>query len=464
MSDTRVLTLKDKVRDGVLIALLIVLLLVVLLPMFWMVLTAFKVKGTAFQLEFLPETTLYQPELDQPALKLPSVGPDEWYLYAEKEAPEATTMQLLVAVEESDEEIVFPMTRFSGGTWAATVGPLPQSRINYAFIINGERETIAEDQRDERAYDPAKEVTLTVSTSPSALVYRRGDRLEAMVRGTSDSSYELLLDETTSIPLKAGGDGIFTAEVPSLAGSPATFRLKEQRGFSTAVAEKYTLANFREILTSDTFNFGRYFLNSLVVATGAGLLTVFICTLAGYAFAVKRFHYREQLFGLLLLSMLVPGMIYMVPQFSITLNLGLMNTYAGMIVPHLANVFGLFLLRQYIGQIPRDLFAAAEVDGAREHQVFSNVVIPVCLPIMVTLFLLVFVGQWSNFLWQLIINTGTSDVLTLPVGLQQFKGQNANDWEKIMAGACFSILPIAALFLSMQKYFLEGLTAGSVKE
>src|SRR5690606_6399567 len=122
------------------------------------------------------------------------------------------------------------------------------------------------------------------------------------------------------------------------------------------------------------------------------------------------------------------------------------NSYQGMIVPHLANVFGLFLLRQYISQIPRDLFHAAEIDGASESQVFRSIVIPVCLPIMVTLFLLVFVGQWSNFLWQLIVNTGDSPFTTLPVGLQQFKGQNANEWEKIMAGACFSILPIAVLF------------------
>ncbi|HMX63212.1 MAG TPA: carbohydrate ABC transporter permease, partial [Candidatus Sumerlaeota bacterium] len=160
----------------------------------------------------------------------------------------------------------------------------------------------------------------------------------------------------------------------------------------------------------------------------------------------------------------VPGMIFMVPQFSITLSLGMMNSYAGMIVPHLANVFGLFLLKQYVSQIPKDLFAAAEVDGASDRQVFTMIVVPICLPIMVTLFLLVFVGQWSNFLWQLIVNTGDSHVITLPVGLQQFKGQNSNEWEKIMAGACFSILPIAVLFLSTQKYFLKGLVAGAVKE
>ena len=228
--------------------------------------------------------------------------------------------------------------------------------------------------------------------------------------------------------------------------------------------EMYTTKNFEEILTSPYFNFKNYFFNSFVVATSSGLLTVIICTLAGYAFATKRFHFRDSLFKLMLASMLIPGMIFMVPQFSITISLGWMNSYQGMVVPHLANIFGLFLLRQYIRQIPKDLFAAAEIDGADEWQVFRNIVMPICMPIMVTLFLLTFVGQWSNFLWQLIINTGDSPYTTLPVGLQQFKGQNSTKWEMVMAGACFSIIPIALLFMMTQKYFMKGLTAGAVKE
>lgn len=241
-------------------------------------------------------------------------------------------------------------------------------------------------------------------------------------------------------------------------------RLVQHRSIGEALNSMYTLDNFKRIISSDDFDFGRYFINSLVVATSAALLTVFICLLAGYAFATKQFHFREKLFALFLGSMLIPGMIFMVPQFSITIQLGMMNTYQGMVIPHLANVFGLFLLRQYISQIPKDLFNAAEIDGASEVAIFRTIVIPLCLPIMVTLFLLVFVGQWSNFLWQLIVNTGDSLVVTLPVGLQQFKGQFGTQWERIMAGACFSILPIAALFLALQRYFLEGLTAGAVKE
>ncbi|MCC6547215.1 carbohydrate ABC transporter permease [Candidatus Sumerlaeota bacterium] len=299
-------------------------------------------------------------------------------------------------------------------------------------------------------------------------VHLEGNRVKASVPAGDTVYRTVTIDDRWDFPLKElTGAGVELPKVETKAGgkeSKRFFRLTSRRSIGEAFAATYTFDNFKAIILNKDFNFARYFANSLIVATGAGLLTVLICTLAGYAFAAMKFHFREQIFYILLTSMLVPGMIFMVPQFSITIELGLMSTYAGMIVPHLANVFGLFLLRQYVSQIPRDLFAAAEVDGANDAQVFTMVVVPICLPIMVTLFLLVFVGQWSNFLWQLIVNTGDSTVITLPVALQQFKGQNSNEWEKIMAGACFSILPIAVLFLCTQKYLMKGLVAGAVKE
>jgi multiple sugar transport system permease protein len=163
-------------------------------------------------------------------------------------------------------------------------------------------------------------------------------------------------------------------------------------------------------------------------------------------------------------SMMIPGMIFMVPQFAIVNKLGWMNTYKAMIIPHLANVFGLFLLKQYIDTIPNSLFEAAKIDGAGEFQMFRIIVIPLAMPIMITLFLLTFLGQWSNFLWQLIVNTPDSVLRTLPVGLALFKGQYCTDWGAMMAGACFSILPIAFLFLIAQRFFIEGMTSGAVKE
>lgn len=438
--------------------LLIALLIFVQLPLLWMVLTAFKVKGTAFQLQFLPATSVYTPALDQAPLRLPVLNPDAAYVVANHEAPTATTVQLLLRAP-SGEEQAYPMQLLQGGTWMVHGGPLDPGVYTWSFLVNGE-ETVGPGAAESPAVDVPGPGIHPIG-DPSLAFARVGDRLTGHLR-TPGNDHDFAVEiDGRELPLGETPEGWKL----DLEDANATdLRVIERLPFNEALSRLYTLENFTTILNSEDFNFGRYFLNSLVVATSCALITVLICTLAAYAFAVFTFHFREVLFFGFLASMLVPGMIYMVPQFSITLELGLMNTYAGMVIPHLPNVFGLFLLRQYISQIPRDLFAAAEVDGASDLQVFRTIVVPICLPIMVTLFLLVFVGQWSNFLWQLIINTGDSEVLTLPVGLQQFKGQNANEWEKIMAGACFSILPISVLFLSLQRYFLQGLTAGAVKE
>jgi len=226
----------------------------------------------------------------------------------------------------------------------------------------------------------------------------------------------------------------------------------------------YTLENFRQVFFDKDFPFYRFAWNSFVVSTGCALVTVAICTLAGYAFAKKRFPGRELLFAALITIMLVPGIIFMVPQYRLVLKFGWINTYTAMILPHTANIFGLFLLRQHIRGLPDSLLEAARVDGASEIGTFLRIVVPLSVPVMITLFLLTFVGQWSNFLWQLIVNTPDSPYLTLPVGLSLFQGQWQTEWEKMMAGACFSILPIAVLFTVSQRFFIQGLTAGSVKE
>src|SRR5947209_6814865 len=134
--------------------------------------------------------------------------------------------------------------------------------------------------------------------------------------------------------------------------------------------------------------------------------------MAVYVFAKKDFYGKRALFYVFLGAMLVPGLIFMVPQFAIVNKLGWINSYLGMIVPHIANVFGLYLMRQYIETVPDSLFEAARIDGATERQIFTSIVIPLAMPIMLTLFLLVFVGQWSNFLWQYITNTPDSPLRT----------------------------------------------------
>lgn len=475
----------ERFRTTIIYLCLSIFLVFVSLPLFWMVLTAFKTKGTAFQLSFWPQTTLTHPTSGRDPYPEPNQraallqGEEELrieagledretaLLHVEYYAPQATSVvaitQQALSTQNSPIEVerAWRMRRAFNGIWYGLVEGYSEEEIEVSFEIN-EEQVVTDPGMPEGGYflEPG---IIHIGGLPEFLVVREQGQVRARI-GRVDPEHRVFarFQGGERHALEHVGEGYFEGDFPAENFGP--FRVIEKRSFGAALSEKYTITNFTAIIGNEDFDFARYFLNSLIVATSSAFLTVLICSLASFAFAVFPFHYREGLFYALLTSMLVPGMIYMVPQFSITIQLGLMNTYSGMVVPHLANVFGLFLMRQYIDQIPRDLFAAAEIDGARDYQIFNTIVVPICLPIMMTLFLLVFVMQWSNFLWQLIVNTGTSEVLTLPVGLQQFKGQNANEWEKIMAGACFSILPITALFFSLQKYFLQGLTAGSVKE
>ena len=222
-----------------------------------------------------------------------------------------------------------------------------------------------------------------------------------------------------------------------------------------------TIQNFRRVLSD--FGFGRYFVNSVIVATTAAIFATMFATFAGYVFAKKQFFMKDRLFTFLLISLMIPGMMYVVPQFAIINKLGWMNTYRAMIIPHLANVFGLFLMRQYMTTIPNELLDAARMDGAGEWQVFRNVMIPLSIPIIATLFLLTFQFHWNNFLWQLIV-ANVERLYTVPVGLAMFKNAHEELYTLKMAGSCISVLPIAVLFFFAQRYFIEGMTMGAVKE
>jgi len=229
-------------------------------------------------------------------------------------------------------------------------------------------------------------------------------------------------------------------------------------------SEMYTLDNFKEVLFNPEFPFVQFFSNSVMVSLSAAILSTAMCLLAAFAFARKEFPGKGLLFGGLLASMMVPGMMFMIPQFALVTKFGWMNSWAGLVIPHTANVFGIFMLRQAIEKIPRSLFEAVQVDGANDLQVLRIVVVPLVMPLIVTLILLAFLTQWSNFLWQLVVNTPDSPWRTLPVGLALFRGQYSIAWEKLMAAACFSIVPVLVLFIMLQRYIISGLTAGGVKE
>ncbi|HNY12216.1 MAG TPA: carbohydrate ABC transporter permease [Candidatus Wallbacteria bacterium] len=232
--------------------------------------------------------------------------------------------------------------------------------------------------------------------------------------------------------------------------------------FPNAGEKLYTFENFSKVLSE--FSFMKYFFNSIIVASLAAIFATAFSCMAGYVFAKKEFIFKEYLFYLLVATMMIPGMMYLVPQFVITIKLGWFDTYQGLIIPHLANIFGVFMMRQFMRSIPDSLIEAARLDGASEWQIFTIIIVPLAMPIIVTLLLLTFLFHWSNFIWQLVITKPGSSILTLPVGLAYFSGPHGSEWEMMMAASCFSIIPIAVLFLVAQNFFIEGMTKGAVKE
>jgi multiple sugar transport system permease protein len=212
----------------------------------------------------------------------------------------------------------------------------------------------------------------------------------------------------------------------------------------------------------ETTGIARYFLNSLIVATLGTALSLLFNATAGYAFAKLRFTGRDRIFQLLLAALVIPAQVTMLPLFLMLKELGLINSFAGVLVPVTASIFGIFLVRQYALSIPDELLEAARVDGASEGRIFFQIVVPALTPILITLALFTFLGVWNDFMWPLIILVD-QHLYTLPVALAALSREHVQDNELMMAGSVLTILPVLLLFLMLQRYYMQGLMAGSVK-
>ena len=221
-----------------------------------------------------------------------------------------------------------------------------------------------------------------------------------------------------------------------------------------------TLEHYRVLF--GTQGLARQALNSLLISVAATLLSLVFTLTAGYAFAKLKFAGRERIFRTLLAAMVIPGQVAMMPLFLMLKQMGLVNTYAGALVPWLAGVFGIFLVRQYARGIPEDLLEAARLDGASEARIFVSVVLPLLKPIVVTLAVLVFLGSWNDFMWPLIVLTDR-ELQTLPVALAGLSREHVQDTELMMAGSVLTVLPVLLLFLVLQRHYMKGLMMGSVK-
>ncbi len=227
------------------------------------------------------------------------------------------------------------------------------------------------------------------------------------------------------------------------------------------IPNHFTLEQYH--LLFSRLNILRYFLNSTVLALGVTFISLLVNSMAGFAFAKFKFPGKNQLFAFLLSSMIIPGQVTMLPVFLLLKKLGLLNSYFGIILPGMASIFGIFLIRQYMVGIPDSLIDAARVDGASDFFIYWRIILPLARPVLVTLALFTFMGTWNDFLWPLIVMT-REEMYTLPVALAILMGEHAPDPELMMAGAVITIIPIILVFLFLQKYYIQGILIGGVKE
>ncbi|MEW6269517.1 MAG: carbohydrate ABC transporter permease [Thermodesulfobacteriota bacterium] len=221
-----------------------------------------------------------------------------------------------------------------------------------------------------------------------------------------------------------------------------------------------TLEHYRTLFAR--LDVARHAANSALLATAVTAISLLVNAMAGYAFAKLQFVGRDAVFRVLIAALVIPAQVGMLPLFLMLKEMGLINTYAGVIVPGLASIFGIFLVRQYVLSIPESVLDAARIDGASELRIFWSIGLPAARPILITLGIFTFMGAWNDFLWPLIVLSEES-MFTLPVALANLLGEHAPDVELMMAGAVVTVLPMVALFLALQRYYVAGVVGGSVK-
>lgn len=222
-----------------------------------------------------------------------------------------------------------------------------------------------------------------------------------------------------------------------------------------------SLSNFQRLFAqaSDYWIWGS---NSITVSLAITFFHIFFDTLSGYAFAKKRFPGRSLLFWLILATLMVPAYVTLIPMYIVTRQLHLLNTLWAVILPGMADVFGIFLMRQYMQTLPSELIDASRIDGCGELRTFWHIILPLSKPAIGALAIFTFVRHWNDFFWPLIV-LHNSTTYTLPVGVTSLQGEFTTDYGIIFAGAALAALPMIIFFLIFQRYFLEGVRMGALK-
>jgi multiple sugar transport system permease protein len=209
-------------------------------------------------------------------------------------------------------------------------------------------------------------------------------------------------------------------------------------------------------------SFSHYLFNSVVVTVATTIGELITTILAAFAFSRLRFYGRDMLFTILLGTMMVPGEVLLIPNYVTLSQFGWIDHYQALIIPWLASIFAIFLLRQYFLSIPDQLYYAARIDGSSDFKYLWNIMVPLAKPALVTIALFKAIGSWNAFLWPLIV-TNTKDMRTLPVGLMTFTTEAGTDYELLMAASAMIVLPMLLLYFMFERYLIEGISRGGLK-
>ena len=253
--------------------------------------------------------------------------------------------------------------------------------------------------------------------------------------------------------------------VPFLWAVCSSFQSENQifSGSINFIPKPFVGLNYKEVAA--TLPVGRYFFNSIFVSVVVTFFQIIISALAGFAFAKLKFRFKEPIFILVLITMMVPPQVNIIPLFFIMRELGWINTYQGLIIPGIFGAFGIFMMRQWFVSMPDSLIESAKIDGCSYFKIFWKIALPLAAPAIATLAIFSFVSNYNAFMWPLIM-TNDDTLRTVPVALAAFKGsfRDTIEWGQMLACSVLALIPVFAVFFAGKKYFITDILSGGVKE
>jgi arabinosaccharide transport system permease protein len=236
-----------------------------------------------------------------------------------------------------------------------------------------------------------------------------------------------------------------------------------RNGFNLSFDPKiFTFDNYKYVFTGGDYKYFRWFANSIILTFVQTVLTLFVSAWVGYGFAMYSFKGKTTLFICVLIVMMIPFEILMLPLYMEIIALKLIDSYWAIMLPYLANPIAIFFFSQYLKSIPKEIVDSGRMDGCSEYGIFIRLILPIMKPALAAMAIFIGMTSWNNFLWPLLVLKDSAKY-TLPIGLNSLIGPYGNNYKLLIAGSVLSIVPIVILFISAQKFFIEGMTAGSVK-